>query len=348
MNLLIFFLINFIKSSYLNQGDVTNIIKQNGLIIIEHKYLTIGSSTFYPPFNNTIINFIIVAGGGGGGSRHSGGGGGGGVIIAQNFFIPQKVYEVKVGKGGLGGFSQTLGYGENGENSSFLGEIAIGGGGGGSYGPSGHGKNGGSGGGASYQAYEGFSNQISSIYGQSYGNKGGKDNSSIGCFFSHGGGGGAGGPGKDGYLSPSVIGGDGGPGIQWIDGKYYGGGGGGAVYDNGKAGNGGIGGGGGANSGAFNDQCSTGGLPGFGQSGGGNGFQEIRGSSYQAGNGAPNTGGGGGGASQYLSALNCYSKGGNGGSGIVIIRYSINSLTKNNKNSLFNFKYFYLIFLFFI
>ena len=96
------------------------------------------------------------------------------------------------------------------------------------------------------------------------------------------GGSGAGGP----ALTPGANrGGDGGPGLRWVDGTFYAGGGGGGFS---FGGSGGIGGGG-------------------------------RGEDYSGGNavaGTANTGGGGGGVSSPGS-----NPGKNGGSGVVIIRY---------------------------
>ena len=74
---------------------------------------------------------------------------------------------------------------------------------------------------------------------------------------------------------------------------------------------------------------------------------EFYGSSLlNAGNGAPNTGGGGGGASLYYPPFS-YNMGGDGGSGIVIIRYLfLNEITIKKWN--FDFSFFYVNFLFFI
>ena len=131
-----------------------------------------------------------------------------------------------------------------------------------------------------------------------YGNAGGAANNSA-PQWGGGGGGGAGAAGQDGT---STTGGAGGDGLLYdIDGvaKYYAGGGAGALCGNGGIILGGLGGGG--NSGSFNSvESSTG--PGF--------------------NGGSGLGGGGGGAGYNPSYR---SKAGDGGSGIVIVRYTADS-----------------------
>ena len=324
--------------NYLNQGDITNIIIYNNKKYIEHRFLKIGKHYLNISKSPIKIHYLIVGGGGGGGSRHAGGGGGGGVIIANDVLINPGNYQLYVGKGGLGGYHSTIGLGENGENSSFFGEIALGGGGGGSYGPYGHGKNGGSGGGASYQSNEGFSIKLSSLYGNSYGNNGGKGVDGDLCNYLHGGGGGAGSPGEDATSLPIPKGGNGGDGIQWIDGKYYGGGGGGAVYNNANAGNGGIGGGGGGNGFQNQGHCLKGGTNGLGSiDGGEDGCIQSSTSNCNAGNGIPNTGGGGGGSSHHYPGYS-FGTGGAGGSGIIVIRYPY-ILPTNDKKKIIILKF---------
>ncbi|NBO56968.1 MAG: hypothetical protein EBU84_20775, partial [Actinobacteria bacterium] len=51
---------------------------------------------------NTICDILIVGGGGGGGKTDAGGGGAGGLIYVQNIILTG-TYDIKVGKGGLGG-----------------------------------------------------------------------------------------------------------------------------------------------------------------------------------------------------------------------------------------------------
>ena len=116
--------------------------------------------------------------------------------------------------------------------------------------------------------------------------------------------------GADGNNRP-----DGGAGkLTGILGKpfYFGGGGGGASYSLSTGGFGGLGGGGGGALGTA--PGGTGGLE-WGQPGGGGACCTW--ANTPGGDGGVNTGGGGGGGAHY----NATNKGGNGGSGIVIIRY---------------------------
>ena len=243
-------------------------------------------------YNLTEVEVLVVAGGGGGGARHAGGGGGGGVIHNRNFAVtPGSALTVTVGDGGIGG-TETSGWGispisTNGSNSVFGSLTAIGGGAGG-YAFAGN--NGGSGGGGG----DGSGGTLLGGSGTSgQGSTGG--NSGSGSYEGGGGGGGAGGIGGNG----SNRGGDGGPGLGFnISGTftYYGGGGGGAAGYNKSSpgGAGGLGGGGrGDNSGSVGTICQ---------------------------NGTSNTGGGGGAHSTNYPTAGS-GKAGNGGSGIVIVRY---------------------------
>jgi hypothetical protein len=103
------------------------------------------------------------------------------------------------------------------------------------------------------------------------------------------GGGGGGGAGAAGGNGSTSSGGAGGAGSEWLDGNYYAGGGSGAIYTTEVDVPGGIGGGGGSDR-------------------------------QNGGNGSANTGGGGGGVHYGIGTTGHV--GGNGGSGIVIIRYA--------------------------
>jgi len=239
------------------------------------------------------VEYLIVAGGGAGGSTaggsSAGGGGGAGGAIPGSASMATGSYTVTVGSGGVnGGTGDQIG--GNGGNSSVVGgavsETAIGGGGGSAR--SSDGQDGGSGGGAldvDSSGGEGGYEPGSGTAGQ--GNDGGggsRDNNG-----SAGGGGGYSEVGQDG--TPDVEGGDGGDGyettIRGTTEWYGGGGGGGTAKSGGGVGNGGQGGGG------------NGGVCADGQ------------------DGMANTGGGGGGGAYDGTT------GGDGGSGIVIIRYSL-------------------------
>ena len=277
------------------------------------------SGVFTPAFTGT-VEVLVVAGGGGAGSDMGGGGGGGGVVSNTTFSVTAGTpVTVTVGAGGSGAPAGTGGHattkGTNGANSVFGSITAVGGGAGGtSYYTFGNsfGNEGGSGGGGSgynngvtpaLATGTGFGASGAGTAGQ--GNRGGWGRDS---YYS-GGGGGAGGAGTDANAIPN-----GGPGIlnSILDlPLYWGGGGGGAAYSVSPGGNGGIGGGGGGAVGA-----TTGGVgynDGFPGGGGSPGAQ----TNTPGGNGGRFTGGGGGGGSHY----NFTNKGGDGGSGIVIIRY---------------------------
>lgn len=278
------------------------------------------SYTFIVPLGKSYVcDVLVVGGGGGGGMDMGGGGGGGGVIELNDFTINAGSHNISVGKGGNGapaggtdgqpsnhGFTISA---KQGVNSSFSSYTAIGGGYGGSsyfdYGPNnGYGGNGGSGGGASGYSNRGSGRAGSGTAGQGY-NGGG----SAGQYYG-GGGGGAGQMG--GGLSISAGGAYGGMGIlsNILGNPYYwGGGGGGSSYST-SGGNGGLGGGGGGAVG-----ITSGGL-GYnnGSPGGGGGTNTW--AQQPGGNAGEHTGGGGGGGSHY----NINNKGGDGGTGIVIIR----------------------------
>ena len=247
------------------------------------------------------IDYMIVAGGGGGaiggGSNWCGGGGGGagGLIYSNNIIAVAATMPVIVGAGA----STTPGVnypGNNGSPSVFNSNTAVGGGGGGGQ-QSGLGaSNGGSGGGEMYGT-AGFG---SATIGQ--GNPGGSYHNYY--VRNSGGGGGAGLRGGDGPSNPGTT--NGGIGRVTMSlpasygtpgpapGRYFAGGGGGGMQGPSAPG-----------------QTTTGHAGGEG--GGGKGFNYS-----VAGSGTTNTGGGGGGGG---SENNTIYVAGNGGSGIVIIRY---------------------------
>lgn len=156
--------------------------------------------------------------------------------------------------------------------------------------------------------------------GTLYGNDGGQSAGWVSGVGSGGtgGGGGAGGVGGNGVSYGN--GGNGGIGIQInISGVsyYWGGGGGGSSAFNGNAGNGGLGGGGGGASHAM--LAGTGG--GSAWTTGENGVTSSSGTvNKKGGNGGANTGGGGGASAAGGAGETCQA--GNGGSGIVVIRFT--------------------------
>ena len=261
--------------------------------------------TWTVPASVSSVQALVVAGGGGGGSSNgccydAGAGGGGGVVVATSFAVTAgQSITVKTGFGGRGTY---CGNGLDGGNSQFGTLVAIGGGRGG--GCSVIAGTGGSGGGAHCYVAGGVSNQATSGTASngstvtSYGRNGG---ASTDC--SNGGGGGGGGATEVGAVGTGVgstgpsggVGGKGGEGIanslRTDSAVVYGSGGGGQGRWMNAAGgtNGGSGSGSNASGGA--------GIDGVDETGGGGGAGWRGGVVGQAA--------------------------GDGGSGIVVIRYSI-------------------------
>ena len=267
-------------------GLITNYL-QNGLSYRAHIFTNSGMFAFPDaPLNCEVL---IVAGGGGSSGDLNGGGGGAGGLIYTNLQLMAGNYSVVVGLGGTGCL-YTIG--NNGSNSSFGLYTAIGGGAGGCGGGNTSGAaNGGSGGGAEGGAVPYCTQFGTGVVSQGHnGGRGGNSGNN-----GSGGGGGAGAPGQDAYTGHAGKGGD---GLAYdISGSmtyYAGGGGGGNWSGNGVGGAGGLGGGG-------------------------------AGSTGHGGDGQPNTGGGGGGTERADRSNGGYGPpyycGGNGGSGIVIVRY---------------------------
>jgi hypothetical protein len=281
-----------------------------------HRFTTVGTSNFVVNTvgTDTNIQYLIVGGGGSGGSYVGGGGGAGGVLTGTRT-LTTGTFPVVVGGGGagVGSLSSSLVIvGNDGSPSSVFGLTASGGGGGGVY-SNGAGRPGGSGGGGGgFQDSTGTGG--SPVSGQ--GNAGG--NSVGGRPRSFTGGAGGGGAGTAGGSSTDALnqGGDGGTGISTtITGAtlFFGGGGGGGNYTDGsRPGNGGAGGGGGGSSNTRNIAGQGGGQA---LNSGGNGFANGD-PNNRGGNGGANTGGGGGGVGHHGLS-------GDGGSGIVILRYPI-------------------------
>ncbi len=285
--------------------------------IYRYNYQANTSFTITSAPTSSTVNVLVVAGGGGGGTNMGGGGGGGGVLYNASYSVSAQSYNVIVGAGGKGAPAGTGGHptipGTNGKNSIFGSMTAIGGGFGGvSYNNMGtsinYGASGGSGGGSSGYNNDGVA---MAYYGAGLGIAGqGYRGGYQGNAYYSGGGGGAGGVGASGNAKAN-----GGVGLEnSILGTsyYWGGGGGGAGYSV-IGGNGGNGGGGGGAVGV-----TTGGAGLNNGSPGGGGVVNAQ-TNTPGGNAGANTGGGGGAGSHY----NYTNKGGDGGSGIVVIRYPI-------------------------
>jgi hypothetical protein len=273
------------------------------------------------PTDNIICDILMVGGGGAGGKDIGGGGGGGAVLYGTNISIPKTNYVVKVGRGATPGETR-------GKSTEGFGAIVLGGGSASNTGwdppnANGNGNTGGSGGGgkgvqAGYSVPSGGRFGIStkgSIMASSiiyYGNLGGSGlvQGASGTKVAGGGGGGAVSNGTDANTTTG-RGGDGGDGVEIniIGTSYWWGAGGGGdteginnTITGGNGGKGGGGAGGGSQAGVIG-QTINGNV-------GTNGYGVASGK-----NAGPNTGSGGGGA-RYTDTV-----GGNGGSGIIIIRY---------------------------
>ena len=269
---------------------------------------------FVPPSYATSVEALVVAGGGPGGYYAGGGGGAGGLVYDAALPVRNgETFIVTVGAGGAAASSETE-RGATGGNSLVASDggaitnlLALGGGAGGNGECNGNdaalrvgadGASGGGGGGRSTKAQSGYSGG-NGTDGQGNPGGGGLLEKLVG-----GGGGGAGGAGAAVSQSGTVGGGGGGIGVEYsISGTptYYAGGGGGGGKENNK-------------DGAY-------GYPGSGgRGGGGSGGMKsnIAGTEY-AKNGENGTGGGGGGGSTETGL----SRGGDGGNGVVILRYDV-------------------------
>ena len=103
-----------------------------------HEFKATGSNTFSVAAGG-YVDVLLVGGGGGGGNTIAGGGGGGGFVVSNRLFVVGgSNYTVMVGAGGLGsptgeGYAAASIGGRRGEDSSFAGFLAYGGGGGRNY-----------------------------------------------------------------------------------------------------------------------------------------------------------------------------------------------------------------------
>jgi len=259
------------------------------------------------------IGVLLVAGGGGGGGsipgyQWSGGGGGGGYLDYNDNIILEYWYNqsfsIAVGGGGAG--PAWVSTGGPGGNSSFDSYTAYGGGGGACW-ESGAGPGGSGGGGAFSHDWRGCQHGAAGTPGQ--GNNGGggygmPDPGNLSQAIQGYGGGGGGQSAAGSFGSGNNGGGKGGNGIVKFSSPYSGGGGGAAGLNANRYGGLGPHGGG---AGARIAPCTGATCPGHAD-----GFD-----------GTANTGGGGGGAASRDNTVSPFvgstGKGGNGGSGRVII-----------------------------
>lgn len=250
------------------------------------------SGTFTPNQSLT-CDYLVIGGGGSGGS-----GGGAGAyrtsLEASPLSLTAQAYTVTVGAGGVSEYQAGATYGTNGNDTIFSTITSNGGGRGGQLGTTSGNGNGVANGNASGGGAGTGGPSNSAGGGGAYGNAGGESHTSYPSPPAYGSGGG-GGAGSAGGRGSNLKGGDGGAGknvnATWaavtgtgVNGYYAGGG---AGYGEGDA----------------YAVLSVG-----GSGGGGNPTSP---------NGVVNTGSG----AASISSVNSY-RGGNGGSGLVIIRYA--------------------------
>jgi hypothetical protein len=244
-----------------------------------YKVHTFTSSGTFTTEGSGSVDILMVGGGGSGGAGTGGGGGAGGLIYKTSVPLSASSFSVVIGSGGT---NDSADVGTNGNNTTFNGLVALGGGWGastennpavGSVYPA---NSGGSGGGdANYYpgaSTPGGATQPGSASG-GFGNSGGNG---AGSYSGGGGGAGASGSGSNGGSGKQYS-------IRTGSNSWY------------------AAGGSGGESGA----TSTNGIGGYHSSPNGT-------------NGVANTGSGGGGGWSHSSG-----DGGNGGSGIVIVRYTV-------------------------
>jgi len=255
-----------------------------------HTFTSSGTLVIESVNSASVVEYLMVAGGGAGGYSYGAGGGGGGFLTASSVPVIAQTYAVTVGAGGSWVTSNT---GGSGSNSSFNSITSIGGGGGADAASAA--SSGGSGGGGAglSSSYGGTTAGAAGTNGQ--GNSGGAGaNTTIGVRGA-GGGGGASASGGTGTSSGGGAGGNGtASSLSGSSVVYAGGGGGGVFSSGGTTYSGGLGGGGASASGISVAIDAT-----------------------------ANSGGGGGGGTQTSAAGNANYAPGNGGSGIVIIRYAV-------------------------
>jgi hypothetical protein len=280
-------------------GDVTSIITNyagtsSQTVYGVHQFTNVGDAAFVP-LQNLKVEYLVIGGGGGGGRSRAGGGGAGGYRcsvqgeLSGANSVAEAVYPVSAGVTypvvvGKGGAGATLDTGYQGGNSFFTNIVAIGGGGGKERANTTR-ADGGSGGGGGY-----LDNTEPQPGGSGTAGQGFKGGSAVGNADSWkasygGGGGGAGSPGTDGKLISDPWGSGGTGLVSSITGT--------AVQ---RAGGGGGG------------QVTWGVATNYG------GGVDVTGRR----NGATSTGGGG--AARWDNA----DAAGEGGSGIVIVRYVAN------------------------
>ena len=266
-----------------------------------HTFTSIGTTNFVvsDAGDTGEAQVLVIAGGGAGSKNYAGGGGAGGFVESSSLVLSAQTYPIIVGDGGASKTSTGVSNGENGDNSSAFGLVAIGGGGGGN---ATAGSSGGSGGGGSYSSQAGGTGLQPGSASGGFGFNGGQGASTGGSrAYWGGGGGGAGGAGVVGTSA-----GYGGAGrtsnISGVNTIYATGGGGGQYNQTGGK------------------ISNTGGSSNIHRNQGGFG-------SEAGGDATPNTGSGGGGVGGVGSGQNGAGRSGRGASGIVIVRYPLSEVS---------------------
>ena len=299
-------------------GIISNFIIGNQPFVL-HAFTEVGTSSFVVE-KNISVDILCIGGGGGGGAHRGGGGGSGEVTILENQNLSPGTYQLAVGAGGAGG---TSGNGTTGSDSFFDNTVSKGGGYGAVSGN--NGGNGGSGGGAG----NGNNAGGTAIPNQGFGNNGASAPSNTGQTGSAAGGGGAGREGRSPITSSGTYTefGHGGLGLNLsnmfgtlygVGGWFAGGGGGGneGYQDSSQGGNDTV----------QDKRDPESDIGAMGRAGAGNGgrvdinTESGRYNNLPGDNAVPNTGSGGGGGNfdpNYNTGF-----GGNGGSGIILIRYT--------------------------
>jgi hypothetical protein len=304
------FTIYGIEAALTPKASGGDIIVQDG----QYWYHAFRTTGVFVPRQSLTADILRISGGGGGGYNLAGGGGAGGVVLSSSQSLTPVTYTATVGAGGTGSTASGVIGGIGSQTTLTGGSLSLstvfpGGGGKGDYGAA-YAS-------ASTVASAGGATGAGSFAGGTtttgQGNAGGRNGN---VAYNAGGGGGAGAVGSNGDDSTSGIGGNGGAGINtyatWayatgtgVSGYFAGGGGGGGMK---------------TATGTTGAVGGTGGAGGGGNGGSDNGT--TGGNFVLAAFGTPNTGsGGGGGAWDQYSVVHAY--GAAGGSGLVIVRYSI-------------------------
>jgi hypothetical protein len=313
---------NNFDSQKIYQADTTTASAYT--IVKFYRDYLVNANGWTSPSNVSSMRYLVVGGGGGGGGGYNGGGGGaGGYRETNTAILPNTVYNIEVGVGGIGaiyGYLPTAGGDSAIRNNLIVTDsiTASGGGSGateqGSFGStSAAASSGGSGGGGVHSGGLTPGTGNKGGFTPSEGNTGGSGSSSgiVNAgegYFAGGGGGGAGGAGGAAQTSGTGVPGNGGSGVTTnITGSPL------SIA------------GGGAGAGRFvtaNVQTQK---SATATHGGGSGACTTPCSGVDTGtSGTANTGGGGGGGATGLALIG---SGGAGGSGFVVIRYITNKPT---------------------